>query len=227
MAAALAVPIVGNGDILFGHEVAPTLGFSGPRPLVYYIHGGPQSQERPDFAWFSMPLIQFLTLNGLAVFVPNVRGSAGYGLRYMKRVDRDWGGADRLDHVKPFHVGHVMIDQDEIYRLQLVQAFQPFPAAARLGYAHAQILEHAGEQPASRPDAVQFSEILGSVVARDVDRLHRREPCLDQQLHLALVSEAGDHSAHASRIQSSQQQSAGLREGILKFQFFLESCWQG
>ena len=75
------------------------LGYEGPRPLVYYIHGGPQSQERPDFTWFSMPLIQFLTLKGFAVFVPNVRGSTGYGLEYTKQVDRDWGGKDRLDHV--------------------------------------------------------------------------------------------------------------------------------
>jgi dipeptidyl aminopeptidase/acylaminoacyl peptidase len=78
---------------------APELGFEGPRPLVYYIHGGPQGQERPDFAWFSMPLIQFLALRGFAVFVPNVRGSTGYGLSYTKHVDRDWGGQDRLDHV--------------------------------------------------------------------------------------------------------------------------------
>ncbi len=63
------------------------------------MHGGPQGQERPNFAWFSMPLIQYLTLNGFAVFVPNARGSTGYGLAYMKRVDRDWGGQDRLDHV--------------------------------------------------------------------------------------------------------------------------------
>ena len=75
------------------------LGFKGPRPVVYYIHGGPQGQERPDFAWFSMPLIQYLTLRGFAVFVPNVRGSTGYGLSYTKHVDRDWGGQDRLDHV--------------------------------------------------------------------------------------------------------------------------------
>jgi dipeptidyl aminopeptidase/acylaminoacyl peptidase len=46
-----------------------------------------------------MPFIQFLTLNGFAVFVPNVRGSTGYGFAYMKRVERDWGGQDRLDHV--------------------------------------------------------------------------------------------------------------------------------
>lgn len=78
---------------------AEALGYQGPRPLVYYIHGGPQSQERPNFAWFSMPLIQYLTLRGFAVFVPNVRGSTGYGLAYTKHVDRDWGGKDRLDHV--------------------------------------------------------------------------------------------------------------------------------
>lgn len=78
---------------------SPELGYDGPRPLVYYVHGGPQSQERPNFAWFSMPLIQILTLEGFAVFVPNVRGSTGYGLDYSKRVDRDWGGLDRLDHV--------------------------------------------------------------------------------------------------------------------------------
>ena len=80
------------------------LGFEGPRPVVYYIHGGPQGQERPDFAWFSMPLIQFLTLKGFAVFVPNVRGSTGYGLSYTKQVDRDWGGKDMLDHMHALQV---------------------------------------------------------------------------------------------------------------------------
>ncbi len=91
---------------------APALGYEGKRPVVVYIHGGPQGQERPDFTWFSMPLIQFLTLNGMAVFVPNVRGSTGYGLNYTKRVDRDWGGADRLDHVAGLAslAGHPRID---------------------------------------------------------------------------------------------------------------------
>ena len=81
------------------YRPSPELGYEGPRPLVYYVHGGPQSQERPNFAWFSMPLIQILTLEGFAVFVPNARGSTGYGLDYTKRVDRDWGGLDMLDHV--------------------------------------------------------------------------------------------------------------------------------
>ena len=78
---------------------ADELGFTGARPLIYYVHGGPQSQERPDYTWFSMPLIQYFTLNGYAVFVPNARGSTGYGVDYTTRVDRDWGGKDRLDHV--------------------------------------------------------------------------------------------------------------------------------
>ena len=99
---------------------APELGFNTPRPLVYYIHGGPQSQERPDFAWFSMPLIQFLTLNGFAVFVPNVRGSSGYGLSYTTQVDRDWGGKDRLDHV---HAMQQVLSQDsrlDVHRAAVV-----------------------------------------------------------------------------------------------------------
>ncbi len=78
---------------------SPATGRAGPYPVVLYVHGGPQSQERPDFTWFSMPLIQLFTLRGFAVFVPNVRGSTGYGLAYTKQVDRDWGGADRLDHI--------------------------------------------------------------------------------------------------------------------------------
>lgn len=89
---------------------APELGYAGPHPLVYYIHGGPQGQERPDFAWFSMPLIQFLTLNGFAVFVPNVRGSTGYGFAYMNRVMRDWGGQDVLDHI---HAMTQVLPQDK------------------------------------------------------------------------------------------------------------------
>jgi len=85
------------------------LSFKGPRPLVLYVHGGPQSQERPDFTWFSTPLIQYLTLNGFAVFVPNVRGSSGYGMKYMKQVDHDWGGKDMLDQIQ----GLKMLEKDK------------------------------------------------------------------------------------------------------------------
>src|SRR6184192_3801377 len=57
-----------------------------------------------------MPLIQFLTLGGFAVFVPNVRGSTGYGLSYTRWVDHDFGGKDRLDHV---HAMTQVLPQDK------------------------------------------------------------------------------------------------------------------
>ena len=116
---------------------APQLGFSGKRPVVYYVHGGPQGQERPDFAWFSMPLIQFLTLNGFAVFVPNARGSTGYGLSYMKQVDRDWGGQDRLDHV---HAMTQVLPQDK--RLDVTRA-----AVVGRSYGGYMTLTLAGRHP--------------------------------------------------------------------------------
>lgn len=52
----------------------------GPFPVVVQIHGGPEAQALPAFN----PGIQYL-LNeqNIAVLVPNVRGSAGYGKDYL------------------------------------------------------------------------------------------------------------------------------------------------
>lgn len=53
-------------------------------PLVVSIHGGPESQARP---WFS-PLVQYLASEArIAVLVPNVRGSDGYGKAYLALDD--------------------------------------------------------------------------------------------------------------------------------------------
>ncbi|MHA2102632.1 MAG: alpha/beta hydrolase family protein [Candidatus Hodarchaeales archaeon] len=76
------------------------LSYKNPRPLVVYVHGGPTTQERPAFTNLSTAIIQFLTLNGFSVFVPNVRGSTGYGKTYMNQVNRDWGGKDLKDHLE-------------------------------------------------------------------------------------------------------------------------------
>src|SRR5690606_34038407 len=52
----------------------------GPFPVVVMIHGGPESQARPIFN----PLTQYLASElGVAVLVPNVRGSDGYGKSYL------------------------------------------------------------------------------------------------------------------------------------------------
>jgi dipeptidyl aminopeptidase/acylaminoacyl peptidase len=62
---------------------------SGPPPVVVYPHGGPESQSRPSFN----AIFAYLLNRGYAVFAPNVRGSSGYGTRFMnldnvrKRMD--------------------------------------------------------------------------------------------------------------------------------------------
>jgi len=49
-------------------------------PVVINIHGGPESQAHPTFS----PTSQFLANElGVAVLVPNVRGSSGYGKTYL------------------------------------------------------------------------------------------------------------------------------------------------
>jgi dipeptidyl aminopeptidase/acylaminoacyl peptidase len=54
---------------------------AGPFPVVINIHGGPEAQAFPVFN----PTIQFLLREmKVAVLVPNVRGSAGYGKTYLQ-----------------------------------------------------------------------------------------------------------------------------------------------
>ena len=53
------------------------------QPVVIYVHGGPEYQIRPEFN----PVIQFLAAQGFAVVAPNVRGSMGYGRKYVKLDD--------------------------------------------------------------------------------------------------------------------------------------------
>ncbi|MBS0210555.1 MAG: S9 family peptidase [Planctomycetes bacterium] len=51
------------------------------RPVLISIHGGPESQYRPDFS----PITQFYVNQlGVCYIAPNVRGSSGYGKSYLK-----------------------------------------------------------------------------------------------------------------------------------------------
>ena len=52
----------------------------GPHPVVISIHGGPESQYRPEFDSFVQFVVNEL---GYAVIAPNVRGSSGYGRSYL------------------------------------------------------------------------------------------------------------------------------------------------
>lgn len=52
-------------------------------PVVVHVHGGPESQSRPEFSAVN----QYLVNRGYAVLVPNVRGSTGYGRTYTHLDD--------------------------------------------------------------------------------------------------------------------------------------------
>ena len=54
---------------------------TGKTPVVLSIHGGPEGQSLPNFSPFINLLVNEL---GVAVVVPNVRGSTGYGKTYLK-----------------------------------------------------------------------------------------------------------------------------------------------
>jgi len=53
---------------------------NGPFPVVVSIHGGPEGQSRPGF---SSTYQMWMDKLGVAVVVPNVRGSSGYGKSYL------------------------------------------------------------------------------------------------------------------------------------------------
>jgi dipeptidyl aminopeptidase/acylaminoacyl peptidase len=54
-------------------------GPSGPGPLVLSFHGGPEGQDRPSFR----SDYQALVSQGISVLAPNVRGSSGFGKRFV------------------------------------------------------------------------------------------------------------------------------------------------
>jgi dipeptidyl aminopeptidase/acylaminoacyl peptidase len=54
-------------------------GRSGPGPVVLSFHGGPEGQEVPAFR----SDYQSLVANGISVFAPNVRGSSGFGKKFV------------------------------------------------------------------------------------------------------------------------------------------------
>ena len=68
--------------------------FPGRRPLLLNIHGGPEGQSSATFIGRNNYLLNEL---GIAVFYPNVRGSTGFGKRF---VSLDNGPFKREDSVR-------------------------------------------------------------------------------------------------------------------------------
>ncbi|HEX8692808.1 MAG TPA: prolyl oligopeptidase family serine peptidase [Longimicrobium sp.] len=82
-----------DGREITGFYYRPPARFTGKRPVIINIHGGPEGQSRPGFQGRNN---YFLNELGVAIIYPNVRGSTGYGKTFVK-LDN---GMRRYDSVK-------------------------------------------------------------------------------------------------------------------------------
>src|SRR5713101_2907846 len=65
-----------DGKMISGFLYKPPAKFTGKRPVLVVIHGGPEGQAQPTFLG---RINYFLNELGIALIYPNVRGSTGYG----------------------------------------------------------------------------------------------------------------------------------------------------
>ena len=82
-----------DGRMISGFLYLPPKRFTGPRPVIVNIHGGPEGQSLPNFIGRNNYYISEL---GAAMIYPNVRGSSGYGKTFLA-LDN---GLKREDSVK-------------------------------------------------------------------------------------------------------------------------------
>lgn len=82
-----------DGQVISGYLYKASTKFTGKRPVIISIHGGPEGQSLPNFQgrWNYM-----LNELGISIIFPNVRGSSGYGKTFL---DAD-NGFKREDSVK-------------------------------------------------------------------------------------------------------------------------------
>ncbi|MFW9853526.1 MAG: S9 family peptidase [Candidatus Thorarchaeota archaeon] len=78
-----------HGFVLVPSNPPPPEGY----PAIVYVHGGPMGQSEDTF----IGTFQILTQEGFVVFLPNFRGSTGYGETFQMANYREIGKADLLD----------------------------------------------------------------------------------------------------------------------------------
>ena len=69
-----------DGRMISGFLYRPPAKFTGKRPVMVNIHGGPEGQFRPGFLGRNNYWLNEL---GIALIFPNVRGSTGYGKTFL------------------------------------------------------------------------------------------------------------------------------------------------
>src|SRR3954447_23411000 len=83
-----------DGWNIDGFLVKPVGWTAGKKyPLILSVHGGPAGQY--DVGWYHE--FQVYAAKGYAVFFCNPRGSTGYGQKFERGIENNWGGMDYQD----------------------------------------------------------------------------------------------------------------------------------
>jgi dipeptidyl aminopeptidase/acylaminoacyl peptidase len=72
-----------DGKTISGWLRLPPGRFTGKRPVIVSIHGGPEGQARPRFHAGQNYLVNEM---GVALIEPNIRGSSGYGKGFSSLI---------------------------------------------------------------------------------------------------------------------------------------------
>jgi dipeptidyl aminopeptidase/acylaminoacyl peptidase len=83
----------GDGTPLRGVLSLPPGREAKALPLIVLPHGGPEARDYPRFDWWA----QAFAPRGYAVFQPNYRGSAGYGIAFRNAGLGEWGRKMQTD----------------------------------------------------------------------------------------------------------------------------------
>ena len=178
-----------DGRTIGGFFVRPPARFTGKRPVIVSIHGGPEGQARPGFMgrWN-----YFINELGIAILEPNVRGSTGYGKTFVA-LDN---GMRREDSVKD--VGALL---DWIAAKPALDASRVLVEGGSYGgYMALAVSTHYGERLAGTIDVVGVANFVSFLentesYRRDLRRVEygdERDPAMREFLtSISPVTNAG------------------------------------
>ncbi|HUG22462.1 S9 family peptidase [Piscinibacter sp.] len=127
----------------------PPARFTGRRPVLIRVHGGPEGQAKMGFLW---RYNHFLNDLGIAVIEPNVRGSSGYGKTFLT-LDN---GTKREDSVRD--IGAML---DWIATQPQLDASRVLVAGGSYGgYMSLAVSTHYAERIAGAIDVVGISNFV-------------------------------------------------------------------
>ena len=88
-----------DGWRIQGLLITPSNGSNGPWPMLVDVHGGPSSMHANRYlpGVGRLGWLQYLASRGIAVLMPNPRGSTGWGIEFTEANLKDLGGMDWED----------------------------------------------------------------------------------------------------------------------------------